>query len=77
MLLFGAALGRWPWLALAPAALVWPALLLATGTMDLEPGLTGAAALSVINAAAGVAVHQAALWAMRRVRTVSPRRDAR
>lgn len=67
LLLVGLVLGRWWWLPLLLAAAGWPALLLATGAMTVGPGLVGAAGLAVLNAAVGVAVHQA-------VRRVLPRR---
>ena len=68
MIVFGALFGRWPWLALAAAAVVWPALLIVTDVMDVERGLVVAAGLGVANAAVGVVVHQCVLFAVRRVR---------
>ncbi|MEV0428538.1 hypothetical protein ACIBPB_12185 [Micromonospora sp. NPDC049836] len=59
LLLVGLVLGRWWWLPLLLAAVGWPALLVATGAMTVAPGLVGAAGLAVLNAAVGVAVHQA------------------
>ena len=68
MIVFGTLFGRWPWLALAAAAVVWPALLIVTDVMDVERGLVVAAGLGVANAAVGVVVHQCVLFAVRRVR---------
>jgi hypothetical protein len=68
MILFGLLCGRWWRFALAAAVAGWPALLLATGVMGAEWGLLGAAALAALNAGAGVAMHQAALWAVRQAR---------
>jgi hypothetical protein len=64
MLLFGLVLGRWPRMALAAAAVLWPALLLSSngssGTVLLGGALLGAA-----NAGIGVLVHQLGLQAWR------------
>jgi hypothetical protein len=68
MIVFGLVLGRWWVLALALAAVVWPGLLVATGVMGFEPALLGGAVFGVANAAVGVLVHQALLWAVRRPR---------
>jgi hypothetical protein len=61
LILFGLVFGRWWRSALAGAALAWPALLVATDVMGVEPGLLGAAALAVANAGVGVLLHQAFL----------------
>ncbi|HTF10233.1 MAG TPA: hypothetical protein VK659_18870 [Asanoa sp.] len=60
LILFGLVCGRWWRSALVAAAVGWPVLLLATGTLDLRPlPLLAAAGLAVVNAAVGVAGHQA------------------
>lgn len=61
LILLGLVLGRWWRSALAAAAVGWPALLVATDTMDLEVGLLGAAGLAVVNTALGVLLHHALL----------------
>lgn len=66
LLLVGLVLGRWWWLPLLLAALGWPTLLVATEAMTVTPGLVGAAGLAVLNAAVGVAVHQAVRWTLAR-----------
>lgn len=66
MMLFGLVLGRWWRFALAAAAVFWPALLLADGTISTAGEVLGAAALGLANAAVGVLVHQAVLQAARR-----------
>lgn len=71
MILFGLITGRWWRLALIAAAILWPALLLVDGVMGLSAGLLAAALLGAANAAVGVAVHQALLWLVRRVRVVT------
>ena len=43
-------------------------LLVATGVMDIEPGLLAASGLAVLNAGVGVLVHQGILWTVRQVR---------
>jgi hypothetical protein len=68
MILFGLITGRWWRLALIAAAIFWPVLLLVDGVMGLSAGLLAAALLGAVNAAVGVAVHQALLWLVRGVR---------
>lgn len=68
MILFGVVFGRWPLAALAAAAVLWPALLVATSVMGIERGLFAGAALSVVNTAAGVVVHQVVLLVVRWLR---------
>ncbi|MFC3501452.1 hypothetical protein ACFOOK_10865 [Micromonospora krabiensis] len=68
LLLFGLLTGRWWRLSLVLAALLWPALLLADGSMTVGPALLGAAALAVANTAVGVLVHRGVRWALRRPR---------
>ncbi|MEU4421810.1 hypothetical protein AB0F81_14385 [Actinoplanes sp. NPDC024001] len=58
LILFGLLAGHWWRSTLLAAALGWPLLLVATGVMAFGPGLLGASALAVVNAAAGVLVHQ-------------------
>ncbi len=50
------------------AAILWPVLLLVDGVMGRFAGLLAAALFGAANAAVGVAVHQALLWLVRRVR---------
>lgn len=66
LILLGLLLGRWWWLPLLISAVGWPILLVATGTMNIESGLLAASGLAVLNAGAGVVVHQGILWAVRR-----------
>ncbi len=68
MILVGVVLGRWWKVALAVAALGWPLLLVATGLMDVEPGLLAASALAVVNAGVGVLAHQGVLHLYRSAR---------
>lgn len=68
MLLFGLVLGRWWRLSLVAAAVVWPAILLVTGTMAVEAGLLGAAGLAAVNAGVGVLAHQGVLRGVRFLR---------
>lgn len=61
VILLGLIAGRWWRATLLVAAIAWPAWLVAGDAMELEVALLGAAAAAVLNAAAGVAVHQALL----------------
>ncbi|MGW3605006.1 hypothetical protein [Micromonospora sp. NPDC005161] len=73
LVLVGLLLGRWWWLPLPIAAVGWPILLVATGTMTIEPGsIAAASGLAVLNAGAGVVVCQGILWAVRRARRADP-----
>ena len=65
MILLGLVLGRWWKSALAVAAVVWPALLLATDVIDLSQ-VIGTALFGLANAAVGVCIHQGAWWLVRR-----------
>lgn len=71
MILFGLALGRWWKSAIAAGAVLWPAILFITGVIG-GADVLGAAALGALNTAAGVAVHQAALWLVRSTRRDRP-----
>lgn len=72
MIVVGLLLGyRWR-TALVAAAVGWPALLLATGTIDAG-GILPAAVLGVVNAAVGVAVVQGGLWGLRHLRRPAAR----
>ena len=71
MILFGLVLGRWWKSAIAAGAVVWPAILVLAGIIG-GPDVLGAAALGAANTAAGVAVHQAALWLVRSIRHDRP-----
>ena len=68
MIVFGLVFGRWWRVSLVAAAVAWPVLLVADDVMEVELGLIGAAGLAVINAGAGVLVHQAALRVLRLLR---------
>lgn len=66
MIIFGLITGRWWRLALVAAAILWPAFLLVDGARGVSVGLLTAALAGAVNAAVGVAVHQALLWVVRR-----------
>jgi len=68
LILVSLVFGRWWRTTLVVAAVGWPVLLLADGTVDADLGLVGVAAVGAINAGVGVLVHQAVLWAVRRSR---------
>ncbi|WP_218852232.1 hypothetical protein [Spelaeicoccus albus] len=76
MILFGVLFGRWWRPALVAAVVVWPVILVVSGAMSIGPGLAAGAALGLINAAAGVALHQAGLHLIRFARR-SYRRSGR
>ena len=61
MIAFGLVLGRWWRPTLLLAAIVWPAILIAAGLVDVEAGLLTAAGLGALNAAVGILLHQAVL----------------
>lgn len=69
LLFVGAVLGRWWRATLIIAAVGWPALLVATDVMHLEPDLLAAAALAVGNVGVGLLLHHAIAWAWRSART--------
>jgi len=73
MIVFGLVFGRWWKLAITAGAVLWPAILVFTGVIDVADVL-GAAALGALNTAVGVAVHQAALWLVRATRRDRPAR---
>ena len=68
MILVGLILGRWWWLALPSAALLWGSLLLATGATGLDANLAEGIALALVNCAVGVLIHQVLLHVTRRWR---------
>lgn len=68
LILCGLVFGRWWRSVLVAAAVGWPVTLLATGTLQPGPGLLTAAVLAVANTGAGVLVHQAILWTLRKAR---------
>jgi hypothetical protein len=68
LILFGLVFGRWWRLSLIAAAIGWPVLLLATGTVAGGADLIGAAGLAIANAGAGVAIHQGTRRSVRRYR---------
>ncbi len=61
LILIGAVFGRWWRVTLLVSAVGWPVLLVATGTMSIRPALVGVAGLAVLNAGAGVLLHQGIL----------------
>ena len=66
LILFGLVFGRWWRSALAVAAVGWPALLLATNVLGVEPRLLTSAVLAVANTGVGVLIHQGVRWLLRR-----------
>lgn len=64
----GLVFGRWPLVTLVAAAVLWPVVLVATGVIGFESQLLAAAGLAVVNAGAGVLVHQGIRWAAGRLR---------
>lgn len=68
MIVFGLLFGRWWRLSGAAAVIVWPLILVMTGVLGIAPRLAGAAAFGLVNAAAGVAAHQAVLRLVRLLR---------
>lgn len=73
MIVFGLIFGRWWRLALIAAAIFWPAFLLVDGVIGISADLLAAALFGAVNAAVGVALQQALLWLVRRVRISTPR----
>lgn len=71
LILFGLIFGRWWRSSIAVAAVGWPAVLVASDVMSVEPGLFGASALAVANTAVGVVVHQGIMRVIRMVRRSS------
>jgi hypothetical protein len=51
-------LGRWWRVTLLVSAVGWPVLTVVTGAMGIGPALAGVAGLAVLNAGAGVLLHQ-------------------
>lgn len=68
MILLGLVLGRWWWVALAAAAVVWPVVLVAADVVPLDATLLAAALLAAVNAGVGMLAHQAVLHAYRHLR---------
>ena len=68
MIVFGLVFGRWWRTCLVASAIAWPALLVATDVLELGWALVGGVALGVLNAAAGVLVHQGVLHGFRWLR---------
>ena len=66
MILVGLILGRWWRAALLSSAILWPAVVLADGSIDSVGEVLAASVLGVSNAAVGMLVHQAVLQAVRR-----------
>lgn len=68
LIALGLVLGRWWRTALVIGVIYWSVVLVATGIYDLDLDLLGPAALALINTAVGVAIHQAVLSGVRRLR---------
>lgn len=68
LIALGLVLGRWWRAALAIGVVYWSAVLVVTGTYNVDLNLLGPASLALVNTAAGVAAHQAVLWGVRRLR---------
>lgn len=68
LLFLGVALGHWWRTALVASAIGWPAVLVATDVMDVEPVLLAASALAVLNVGVGLLLHHAVAWAWRAIR---------
>ena len=71
MILLGLVLGRWWRIALVTAAIGWPALLLATNTIDVGQ-IVPTAMLGLVNAAVGVLIVQGVLRILRDLRHRTP-----
>lgn len=72
MILVGLLLGRWWKPALVVGTTAWPFLLWTQGVISTPAELGGAAALGLVNTAAGILVHQLVLALLRRTRDHSP-----
>jgi hypothetical protein len=68
LLFLGVVLGRWWRTAIIASALGWPALLVATDVMDIEPVLLAASALAAGNVGVGLLLHHTVAWAWRTIR---------
>lgn len=77
LILLGLLFGRWWRTCLVLAAVAFPLLLLADGTIHLGLDVVISAALAAANTAVGVAVHQATRGLFRAARILDARRDAR
>jgi len=76
LILIGAVFGRWWRVTLLVSAVGWPVLLVVTGAMSIRPALAGVAGLAVLNAGAGVLVHQVILRGGRQLRRAMASRNA-
>jgi hypothetical protein len=68
LIMIGAVFGRWWRVTLLVSAVGWPVLLVGTGAMGIRPALVGVAGLAVLNAGAGVLLHQGILRGGRKLR---------
>ncbi len=73
MILFGIVLGRWWKIAIPIGTVLWPALLLIYGILEMGIGpawvnLLLGAVVGALNTAVGVGIHQAVLWLYRLVK---------
>jgi hypothetical protein len=69
MIAFGLVFGHWWKSTLVAAALLWPALLLATDVIGFDSQVLGAALFGLVNAGLGVGIHQGVAWSVRRLRS--------
>jgi uncharacterized protein (DUF2062 family) len=74
MILFGIVLGRWWKIAIPLGAVLWPALLLTYGILQLGIGplwmnvLLGVV-VGAVNTAVGVGIHHGAVWLYRLIQS--------
>ena len=73
LIIVGLVLGRWWRVTPVGAAICWPLLLVANGTVAIGSELLGAAGLALANTLAGVAVHQLVRWIVGRLRRAGSR----
>lgn len=71
LIVLGLTLGRWGRTCIALAAVAWPALLVATDVIEIEPALPAASLLAVANVGVGVLVNRAVAGLWRSMRTAS------
>jgi hypothetical protein len=77
MIVFGLLFGRWWRSTLLIGTVGWVVVLLGSGIIEPDPrNLVLASALAFANTAVGVAVHQAVLFTVRRLRQPQPAQRA-
>lgn len=69
MIIFGLIFGRWWLAALVAGAVIWPAMVVFSGAMEVELGLLAAALFGLVNTAVGVGIHRGVLAVVRNART--------